>query len=66
MAAAAATSESAGTLVGPAGGTWVQGTAARASCACCGTWVADAPVWRYWLGLVCKATVCTTCAEGGA
>lgn len=53
----------AGTLVGPAGGTWEQGTAARAQCACCGSWVADATVWRYWVGLVCHLTVCKDCSE---
>jgi len=59
---AAAATGTAGTLVGPAGGTWEKGTAARAQCACCGSWVIDAAAWKYWLGLTCKATVCTDCA----
>lgn len=55
----------AGTLVGPAGGTWEMGTAARAQCACCGSWVSGA-VWRYWLGPVAKLTVCAACAGGAS
>jgi hypothetical protein len=54
----------AGTLVGPAGGTWRQGTTARAQCACCGRWVTDDDkVWRYWVGLVARLTVCDDCAK---
>ena len=64
MPATATARRSAGTLVGPAGGTWEKGTTERAQCALCGSWVSDhAPVWRYWTGLVCRLTVCTDCAE---
>jgi hypothetical protein len=61
---AATATGTAGTLVGPAGGTWEKGTAERAQCALRGSWVTAAPIWKYWLGLVCKATVCANCAEG--
>ena len=44
-------------------GNWAQGTAARAQCASCGSWVLDGTVWRYWVGPVARLTVCATCAE---
>jgi hypothetical protein len=56
---------SAGTLVGPAGGTWEQGMVARAQCVCCRSWVIGGRVWSYWVALVKRLTVCAECANGG-
>lgn len=64
MSAAATTAKPAGTLVGPAGGTWEQGMATRALCACCRSWVIDEPVWRYAIGPIVYLTICVPCATG--
>lgn len=53
-------------MTGPAGGTWRQGWTQRAQCGCCDRWVIDERAWRYWLGLVCHATICNGCAESAA
>lgn len=53
------------TLTGPANGTWEHSDGGEHTgghlCAVCGNRFQRA--WRYWVGLVCHATVCDGCAE---
>lgn len=44
-------------------GHWQEGECAQGYCSTCARRIEGEHVWRWWLGLVAKLTVCCDCAE---